>query len=136
MRSRSFRVGPADDDELGPVEAFGLDPRAAIAGQIGPVDPLRDDALEPVLAGRPAESLAVAVLMIAVGDPRRRVLEQRREPFLALEQRQARDVLAVEFEEVEGEIDVSPAPPRSDACCISSNEVTPSGRTPQSSPSR
>ena len=52
IRPRPFRVRPADDDELGPVEAFGLDPRATVAGQIGPIEPLRDDPFEPVLAGR------------------------------------------------------------------------------------
>ena len=39
------------------------------------------------------------------------------------------DVLAVEFEEVEGEIDEPLA-----ALLHQFNEVTPSGRTPQSSP--
>jgi len=43
--------------------------------------------------------------MLAVGDPRWRLSEQRRQLLFALEQRQAGDVLAVEFEEVEGEID-------------------------------
>ena len=74
MRPRAFGVRPTDDDELGPVEAFGLDPCAAVAGQIGPIEPLRDDAFEPVLARRPPESLAVAVFMLAVGDPCREAL--------------------------------------------------------------
>ena len=70
--------------------------------------------------------------MPVVGNPRRRLSEQRRQLFFALEQRQAGDVLTVEFEVVEGEIDGA-LPPPSEACCISSNEITPSGRTPQSS---
>ena len=82
--------------------------------------------------GRPPESLAVATFMPVVGNPRRRLSEQRRQLFFALEQRQAGDVLTVEFEVVEGEIDEA-LPPPSEACCISSNDITPSGRTPQSS---
>ena len=46
MRPRSFRVGPADDDELLTVQRFGFAPEAAVSGGIGSVDRLGDDALE------------------------------------------------------------------------------------------
>ena len=68
--ARPFRVGPSDDDELGAVEAFALDPRAAVARQVRAVDPLGDDALESMLTRGPAERLAVAALMLAVDDSR------------------------------------------------------------------
>ena len=60
IRPRSFRVRPSHDDELGAIEALCLDPRSTVAGQIGAVEPLRDDAFEPMLTCRPAENLAVA----------------------------------------------------------------------------
>ena len=46
-----FTSLPANDGELGPIEAFRLHPCAALAGQIGPVEPLGDDLFEPVLTG-------------------------------------------------------------------------------------
>jgi hypothetical protein len=52
VRPRSFRVRPADNDELGPIEAFALNPSAAIAGQIGAIEPLRDDAFEAMQSRR------------------------------------------------------------------------------------
>jgi hypothetical protein len=58
-----------------------------------------------MLTRRPAKRLAVATLMLAVDDSRRRVLEQLRQPLLPFEQRQNRDVLAVELQEVEGKVD-------------------------------
>jgi hypothetical protein len=42
--------------------------------------------------------------VLAVGDARRRILEQRRQTRLALVKRQAGDIFAVQLEEVEGEI--------------------------------
>ena len=46
---RDLRTSPANDDELGPIEAFRLHPSAALAGQTGPVEPLGDDRFKPVL---------------------------------------------------------------------------------------
>ena len=43
--------------------------------------------------------------MLAEVDPRRWLLQQRRQPLLAIEERQVREVLAVEVKEVEGEMD-------------------------------
>ena len=62
IRPRAFRLRPAHDDELGPVEAFGLDPCATVAGQVGPIEPLGDDPFEPVLTRRLPEYLAVHAL--------------------------------------------------------------------------
>jgi hypothetical protein len=78
-----------------------------------------------------ASGAIVAAAKIAM--PPRTITEQSLETLLAFTERQSPDVLAVEFEEVEGE--ERPSPPRSEAVRISSNDVTPSGRTPQSSPS-
>jgi hypothetical protein len=46
VRPRSFRVRPADNDELGPIEAFALDPGAAFAGQIVAIEALGDVAFD------------------------------------------------------------------------------------------
>jgi hypothetical protein len=48
--TRALRVRPSHDDELGAVETLALDPRAAVAAEIGPVNPLGDDALQAVQA--------------------------------------------------------------------------------------
>jgi hypothetical protein len=128
--TRALRVRPSHDDELGAVETLGLDPRAAVAREVGPVNPLGDDALQAVLAGRTPESLAFAALMLAVGDTGRLLLEQRGKPLLPFKERKLRNILPIEVEEVEGEVDEA-----SEACCISSKEVTPSSRTPHNSPS-
>ena len=55
VRPRSFGVRPADDDELGPVEAFGLHPTrpGRPAGKVSRT--LGDDPFEPMLARRRPE---------------------------------------------------------------------------------
>jgi hypothetical protein len=85
-------------------------------------------------AGRPTEGLAIAALVLAERDPGGRTLEDRRQAFLAIEERHGRDIDAIKLQQIEGEIDQCPAP-LSEAFCIVSNDVTPSGRTQQSSPS-
>jgi hypothetical protein len=45
-RGKKFRIGPPDDHEFLPVEILRLDPDAAVARHVGPVDELRDDPLE------------------------------------------------------------------------------------------
>ena len=131
IRPRSLRVRPSDDDELGAVEAFGLDPCPTVARQIGPVEPLGDDPFEPVLARRPPENLAVAAFVIAEGDPVWWINEQSLETFLR-SQSGRRAMSSPSSSRRSKAKNMSPSPP----CCMSSNEVTPSGRTPQSSPSR
>jgi hypothetical protein len=51
MRTRALGVGPADHDELLTVEALDLAPEAAVAVLVGAVQPFRDDALDPQVAG-------------------------------------------------------------------------------------
>ena len=57
-RAGPFGVRPAEDDEFASTEAFCLDPRAAINGQLAPVQPLRDEAFEAVSTGGAAEGLS------------------------------------------------------------------------------
>jgi hypothetical protein len=91
MRPRSFRVGPADDDELLAVERFGFAPQAAVAGRIGRVDRFRDDPLKAELAGVLEDEFAVARVM-AVVLKARLVGDQRLEQLLALDEFEIRDV--------------------------------------------
>jgi hypothetical protein len=67
-RAAALGVGPADDHEFLPVEALGLEPEPALAREIAGVQPLRDDAPEPELAGVPMKRLTLPDLMIAVPD--------------------------------------------------------------------
>jgi hypothetical protein len=69
-------VRPPDNDELGSIEAqnaqgFGLalNPGVAIAGMIGAIEPLRDNAFEAMFARRPAKSFAIAAFLIAIAAP-------------------------------------------------------------------
>jgi hypothetical protein len=104
-RAGSFGVRPADGDEFASIEAFRLDPRAAVIGQIVPVQPLRDHAFEAVSASGSAEGLAVAALMIREFDSVGWFRKERSQTRLSLAEGQARQIFAVELEEVEGEID-------------------------------
>jgi hypothetical protein len=81
-----------------------------------------------MLACRAAKGFAIAAFVIAIDDPCWELLEKRRQARLAFHQRQPRDVLAVEMEQVKSEIGKVSA-------SMISNEVTPSGRTPHGSPS-
>ena len=44
VRSASRRISPADDNKLLAIEAFGLDPDPAVAGRVGLIGSLLDDA--------------------------------------------------------------------------------------------
>jgi hypothetical protein len=68
--ARALRVRPADDNELGAVEAFGL-AHAAVARQVGALEAFRDDPFRAVLTCHPSEDLAVITFVIAIGDPRK-----------------------------------------------------------------
>jgi hypothetical protein len=46
MRPRSFGIGPADDNELLPVQRFGFAPQPAVSRRIRRVDRFRDHALK------------------------------------------------------------------------------------------
>jgi hypothetical protein len=69
VRSVTLRIGPADDDELLAVEAFGFDPDPAVAWCIGPIRLLRDGALQAQLAGLRAEGRTVTGNVLAVAQP-------------------------------------------------------------------
>ena len=53
-----FTSLPANDGELGPIEAFRLHPCAALAGQIGPVEPLGERSFRALLTRRLREGFA------------------------------------------------------------------------------
>jgi hypothetical protein len=92
QRSRALGLRLADNDELCP-EALALNPGTTIAGQIGTIQPLRDDAFETMFACRPAKDFPIAAFVIAIGNPYRRLPEQRRQTRFPFRQRQPRNIL-------------------------------------------
>jgi hypothetical protein len=95
MRPRSFRVGPADDDELLAVQPFGFAPEAPVSRRVGRIDGLGHHPFEAELAGVLQDKLAVACVM-SVELKARLADHQRLKQRLALDERQARDVQAGE----------------------------------------
>jgi hypothetical protein len=85
MGPPSFRLGPADHDKFGAVEAFDLAPKPAIAGRIGRIDAFGDDTLDMHRAGFLVESRALAEDVVAVMQARSGVREQAAQPLLALD---------------------------------------------------
>jgi hypothetical protein len=67
-RTAALGVGPADDDKLRLVEAFGLAPEPAIARAVGGIQPLRNDAFETERADLPVKRRTLPDLVIAVAD--------------------------------------------------------------------
>jgi hypothetical protein len=104
MRTRSFRVAPADDDELLAVEPFGLAPQAAVSRRVRRMERLRHHALKTELARVLQDEFAVARLM-AIELKAELARHQRLEQRLALDERQPCGVLAIDVQEVEGVID-------------------------------
>jgi hypothetical protein len=51
MRPRSFRLRPANDNELLPLQPFGFTPQTAVPRRIGRIDRFGDDAFKPELYG-------------------------------------------------------------------------------------
>ena len=74
--------------------------------------------------------------MIAEFDPVGRFRKERSQAALSLAERKVPSDFAFDLEEVEGEIGLTGAPALGGLLHMSSNDVTPSGRTSQSSPSR
>src|SRR5271156_1435879 len=64
-RTRALGISPADHHELLAVLALDLHPKAAIAGLIGSIPALGDDALQRQFAGPGVELRAPSDLMIA-----------------------------------------------------------------------
>ena len=104
MRPRSFRVRPADDNELLAIEPFGFAPKAPISRRIGGIDRLRNDAFESELAGVLPDKLAVT-RFVAVELKAGNVRDQRLQKRFALDERQAGGVAAVEMQKVESVVD-------------------------------
>ena len=119
----AFRIGPADHDEFLAVQAFDLEPQAAVDGRVGGIGAFGDDPLDRQCVSPFMESRALTAMIIVVMQGRRGLRQQRGEARLALDQRLSADVVAVEM-------------PASEAPCIMPNEVMPSGKTPHNSPSR
>ena len=101
MRPAPGRIGPADDDELLAIEALRLYPEPAIAGRIGPVDPLRDRTFETQPAGLGPKARAVPQHVLAEAQRRKVLLEQALQPLLALDERQRGGARALEMQQVE-----------------------------------
>src|SRR5829696_685455 len=80
MRTRALGVGPADHHKLLTVQALDLAPETAVAGLVGAVQPFRDDAFDPELAGIAIKGLSTHNMMFAVLQPGRG--EQRFKAFL------------------------------------------------------
>jgi len=113
---RALRIGEAADHELGALQTLRLEPPAVPSRVVRQIAALRHDALEPETAHlgeerRPVADDVLGELQDAVGAtvchrrasrPSRE--EAREDRFPALE-REARDVLAVEVEEIEDEVD-------------------------------
>ena len=137
MRTRSFRVAPADDDELLAVEPFGLALQAAVSRRVRRMERLRHHALKTELARVLQDAFAVARLM-AIELKAELARHQRLEQRLALDERQPCGVLAIDVQEVEGVIDERRAAPRSPsvAAWVRAKLGNPASSTPQSSPSR
>src|SRR5271156_1773769 len=83
-RPRALGISPADHHELLAVLAFDLHPQAAIAGRIGSVGALGDDALQRQFAGPDIELRAASNLVIAVLQRRSGVREQISKALLSL----------------------------------------------------
>jgi hypothetical protein len=60
MRPCSFRIRPADDDELLAVQPFRFAPQAPISRRVWSVDGLGDDTFKTKLAGVLQDEFAVA----------------------------------------------------------------------------
>jgi hypothetical protein len=132
MRPRSFRVSPADDNELLTIEAFGFAPEAPVSRRIGRVDGLRNDAFEPKPAGMFADKLAIARLVVVELEAGN-IPDQGFQKRFALDERQASGVAAVKMEKIE--TSRIPREP-SVAACVCEKLGNPSSPMPHNSPSR
>lgn len=89
------RVCPTDDDEFLAVETFRLHPQAAIARRVRAVDPLRDSALTRQPTRVLAKGGAISDHVLAEAKLRHVGRKQCLQPFLALDERQARRVFVL-----------------------------------------
>ena len=96
---------PADDHEFLPLGALDLQPGPGAPAAIGRVGPLRDDAFIALAAHRLEQLLAAADDMLGELQLRVGAVDQRPQALLALDIGQPAEILAVQFEQVEGEED-------------------------------
>ena len=95
-------LGVADDGELVRVLALDLAPVVAATGAIGTVRTFADDAFEPELFGGGEHGVAVAGVMLAVGEHAARLARQQfAQALLALAQRLLAQVFPVQARQVE-----------------------------------
>jgi hypothetical protein len=106
-----------------------------LPGRVGRVDRLRDDALIAELEGVAPDQFTVASFM-SVELQARFLGENRLKQRLALEERQACPVAAVDMEKIEGVKDQAYTAPPPVAACVSAKLGRPSSPTPHNSPSR
>ena len=100
VRARSLGIGVAADDELLASLALDLDPLARAATDVGRGGALGDDALEPRLRRGVVEGAALARDVVAVAHHAEGGHEQA-QALLAVDERQAAQVAAVEREAIE-----------------------------------
>jgi hypothetical protein len=103
VRALAFGIGPSDDDKFFPVQALGLEPQAAVVGDIGCIGGLRDDPLQPELARLGIERLPTTDLVVAVLERRAYATQQGREPRFSVDQRRAGQILPVDMKQIEDE---------------------------------
>jgi hypothetical protein len=90
--------------ELLPLVALGLMPDALIARSVGRVHPFRDNALRLRSARGLQVSLAVTDVVVAVLNGSRRIFDEGFLALLSFEKGQAGQLLALEKQEIEGEV--------------------------------
>src|SRR6185295_19545514 len=103
--ARALGRGEPADHQLLPRQALDLQPIAAPTAPVGGVAPFRDDPLDAELAGLAIEGLPLTLDMVVVAQ---HALDGRGEQLaqgaLALDEREAPRILAIQMEEVEDEV--------------------------------
>src|SRR5579859_7923951 len=99
-----LEVREADDHELLTRLAFRLEPLGGATGAVGAVLLLGNDALEPQLSGLSEHLVAGRVDVIGISDRAQAAaaLDELVQHCLAVDQRSATEVIAIEVEEIEG----------------------------------
>src|SRR6516162_3818738 len=105
IRPGALWLAVADNYELFSFVALGLAPKTAITRHIARVHALRDDAFGLGSASGLQEAAAVADMMVAVLNRRRRASKQCLEALFPLDEGRAGQVLSVEKQKIEDEVD-------------------------------
>jgi hypothetical protein len=104
VRPRSFRIRPANDDELLAVEGFCFAPQTPVSGRVRSVNRLGNDAFKAKLGCVLQNKLAIPGY-VAVELKAGLVREQRLKECLALVERKDRNVPTADMQKIEGVID-------------------------------